>query len=380
MFKQNLASSRPAEQLSKHDAAITVLGAGNGGAALAAFLTTQGYQVVLYELPRFRQNITDLCQQNAIEATGIINGTCKLALVTDDIQAALSTAQVVFVVTHAAAHAELAKISAPFLKNAQTVALCPGYPGGLLEFLSVLNQNGCKANFLPVEFSVLPFPCLRKGMSVEIKGQKEVIMAAAYPSSRTGEALAILRPFFPTLIPAQNILATGLNETNIFIHSVIALFNIGRVEGKQPWKFYAEGCTPAIGKLIEELDAERLMLMRALGLNSESLAFWLKKFYNSQGMTGNDIYQLLTNFPPFQKTAGPQSVMHRYFSEDIAFGLVPLVELGNKLSTPVPLMESLLKLAESLTGINYRATGRTLGKMGLGNLDGPQLRKHLKKI
>ena len=313
MLKQDSTVSRPPEQTQVHATKITVLGAGNGGAALAAFLSTQGHPVTLYELPRFRQNIDELRRRNTIEASGIINGICKLALVTDDIQAALDAAKVVFVVTHAAAHAELAEISAPFLKNGQTIILCPGYPGGLLEFLTVLNKNGCEADFLPVEFSVLPFPCLRKGMSVDIKGQKEVIMVAAYPSSRTKEALDILRPYFPTITPAQNVLATGLNEINIFVHAVTALFNIGRVESGQPWKFYTEGCTPAMGKLIQALDGERLKLMEAIGLDSEPLTIWLKKFYHSQGMAGDDIYQMVTSFPPFQSVLGPQSLMHRFF-------------------------------------------------------------------
>jgi len=60
---------------------VAVIGAGNGGFTMAADLALSGWNIHLYELPRFKENITSLLKEGGIHITGAANtGLAKLNL------------------------------------------------------------------------------------------------------------------------------------------------------------------------------------------------------------------------------------------------------------------------------------------------------------
>ncbi len=60
-------------------------------------------------------------------------------------------------------------------------------------------------------------------------------------------------------------------------------------------------------------------------------------------------------------------VKHWYIAEDIAYGFVPMSQLGEKLGVAMPLMNALIDIASVMNQEDYRKTGRTLETMGLDN-------------
>ena len=46
---------------------IAVIGAGNGGFAMAADLTLSGYEVSLFELPRYETNVVDVREKGGVK-------------------------------------------------------------------------------------------------------------------------------------------------------------------------------------------------------------------------------------------------------------------------------------------------------------------------
>ena len=124
----------------------TVIGAGNGGKAMAAHLALMGKEVTLYN--RTESRIEDIKELGSIRLEsyeGGPHGIGQIKLVTSDMGEALEKADMVMVVVPASAHASIALKAAPHLHDGQVVILHPGRTGGALEFTKVLRDSNCSA-------------------------------------------------------------------------------------------------------------------------------------------------------------------------------------------------------------------------------------------
>lgn len=106
---------------------IAVLGAGNGGQAMAAHLANKGMRVALYN--REDDRLAPIRAKGGIEMTGTLSGFGRLALVTDDIARAIKGARLIMVVVPAFAHGFIATAVAPHLSDGQIVVLHPAGRG-----------------------------------------------------------------------------------------------------------------------------------------------------------------------------------------------------------------------------------------------------------
>ena len=119
-------SPRPVER-------VAVIGAGNGGHAMAAHLSLKGIPVHFYELPQFADNLQPARERGGIELTGVVGeGFARPALITTDIEAALRGCSHIFVVTQALGHEAVAQVCAPHIEEGQTIIIFPG-SGGTLQ-------------------------------------------------------------------------------------------------------------------------------------------------------------------------------------------------------------------------------------------------------
>ena len=152
----------------------------------------------------------------------------------------------------------------------------------------------------------------------------------------------------------------GLNEINIVVHCVNSLLNPSRVDGRAKWLFYREGLSPAIVRFIEAVDAERVELERALGLTPRRLTDMLWQFYGDQGMATPEegLYTQLSTFGSFATVPGPLSWEHRFISEDLRCGIVPMYHLGEQAGVPMPATRAAIELASRITGRDELAIGR----------------------
>lgn len=111
---------------------IAVLGAGNGAHAFAGDLALRGYRVRLYN--KFPHEIVDLQAAGGVTMEGTLEGFGALDLIATEIEPVVASADIIFVVVPAIAHAFMAEQCAPFLRDGQVVLLNPGRTGGALEF------------------------------------------------------------------------------------------------------------------------------------------------------------------------------------------------------------------------------------------------------
>lgn len=344
----------------------TVIGAGHGGKAMAAHLALMGFPVKLYN--RTEDNIRVIQAREGIELISYDEGPHgfgRLELATSDLGEALRDAEVIMVVVPSTAHAQIAKLAAPYLKDGQIVVLNPGRTCGALEFKQVLRQNGCNADVIIAEAETLIYASRSEGPALaRIFRIKESVPLAALPATCTDHVLSVINQAYPQFFNGISVLHTGLNNMGAIFHPALTLLNAGRIESTRgEFQFYIDGVTPSVARLLEALDRERVTVAAALGIRARTALEWLKMAYDA---SGTDLYEAIQNQSGYYGITAPPTLNHRYITEDVPMSLVPIASLGERYGVSVRAMDSIIRLACLIHHTDYWRRGRTVEKLGIG--------------
>ena len=211
---------------------IAVVGGGAGGHAVAAECAWAGHEVTLVEAPEFGSSIGRVRETRTVEVLG--RGPepvpAKLAGASTDIGASIARAEIVFVIVPCFGHEPMAQACAPHLGDGQTVVFM-GEGSGSLVLRKVLRDRGARANVLIGETNTLPYLARMRGPGrVHVIWKKGGTLLAAYPGVRSAELLARLRPIWPYMTAATNVLETTLINFNAIDHVATMICNAGFLE------------------------------------------------------------------------------------------------------------------------------------------------------
>lgn len=347
----------------------TVIGAGNGGKAMAAHLALMGFRVTLYN--RTPDRIMAIKLRSGIDLDsydGGPRGFGRLACVTSDMAEALAEAELVMIVVPSTAHADIAAMAAPHLRDGQIVVLHPGRTCGAIEFDKTLRDKGCHAKVIVAEAETFIYASRSDGPAqARIFRVKEAVPLAALPATCTQIVLEALKPAYPQFIDGINVLHTGLNNMGAIFHPALTLLNAGRIESTNgDFQFYIEGVTPSVARVLEVLDRERVTVASALGIRARTALEWLQLAYNA---VGNDLNEAIHNQTGYYGIKAPATLNHRYITEEVPMSLVPIAALGQRYGVSVRGMDSVIQMACIVHRTDYWRRGRTLDKMGIAQLD-----------
>jgi opine dehydrogenase len=351
---------------------VAVLGAGNGGLALAGHLALKGHYVTLWN--RSAGPVAPVASAGGIRLTLTGSGTrfVRVAQATTDLAAAVGGARLILVAVPASGHADIARLAAPHLRDGQTVLLLPGRTGGALEFRRVLRAARCRAHLLLGEAETFPFAARAVGPGAAvIFGAKALVRAAALPANDTPALLAACRPLLPILKRGSSVLQTGLANLGAILHPVITLHNAERIERGDPFDFYTEGVTAPVAATLAAADAERLRVARAYGVAVRPLRQWVAAAYGHRAAT---IQEAVSGNPAYRGIKAPATLEHRYLLEDVPTGLIPLLELGDAAGLVLPTLRRLVDQARVALGGDPWPRPRTLDLLGLEGLDARAIR------
>ena len=141
-----------------------VLGAGNGGIAIAGHLALKGFPVHLYN--RSGKNIDNVRKTKEISLNGAVKGIGRLRIVSDNMKECMEGANVLLVVIPATGHRDLIKEMVPFLTEDQIIILNPGRCAGALEVYEYLQGYTNLKNVVVAEAQSLIYAC-RAGTDTE---------------------------------------------------------------------------------------------------------------------------------------------------------------------------------------------------------------------
>jgi len=368
---------------------VAVLGGGNGGHAVAANLALNGFRVNFFELPQFAESFEKVLRTREVRIEGIsIDGVAKLNLATTDIGQAIKDAEIIFVITPAFGHKAMAEACAPFVQDGQIILLMPG-SGGSLEFVNIFKQKKVKKEIAFAESCTLPYGARLKGPGhVSVLINAVILPTGVFPSRRTDEVVAKLKQYYPTIMPAKDVLEAAINNPNPIVHPAATLLSATRIEhSRGEFYLYAEGMTPSVARTFESLNEERLSICNALGYKLhhwDNLEF---KNYNLGETEEECRYRILNTSMDAAfgkdgiyagiKMKGPDNLKDRFVTEDVPFGMVLLSTLGDLLEIPTPTHDAVIQLTSVINRTNYWKTGRGMKQLGLSTLDKKGLKKFL---
>jgi opine dehydrogenase len=350
---------------------IAVLGAGNGGCAAAADLTLRGYEVRLFS--RSDKTLLPILKRGGIELVETEQERFAAPyFVSPNIVPVISGTDLIIIAAPAVAHDYLARNIAAHLTDGQDVLLNPGHTGGALHFANLLRLAGCAAKIRLGETVTLTYICrMPQPTRVEIYRRTTRLRCAAFPGRETGGFVSGLKEVFPNIISAENVLETGFSNINAIMHPAGVLGNAGWIEKTAgDFYYYRDGITPAIAAWIEEVDNERLQIVKRLGLKTLSFV----EIFHQAGLTSDgarasgSVYRAISESEPNRTIKSPASLDHRYINEDVGYGLVPMAEIGRLLGIETPVMGALITLASVANHTDYRKEGLTLQRMGLASV------------
>ena len=352
---------------------IAVIGAGNGGQAVSAYLSLMGHEVSLYH---YKKNKVDILnKKGTIELVGEVTGESKLALISDDLAKVMKGAKIIMVITTANSHAILARQMASMLQEGQIVLLNPGRTGGALEFQQVLRVNGHTSKVYIAEAQTLVYACriIEDGL-VNIIGVKDKVLISAVNSKDTAYVLKYVKQLYPCFEAAENVLRTSLENIGAILHPCVLLFNAATIERQTDFWFYRD-MTPAIAEFIAAFDKERLAVGKAYGINLLSVSEWISYAYPKT--QGESLCEKMVNNPAYYAIKSPSTIFTRQLTEDIPTGVMPIMELGKVAGVDVRLMESMVNICSSLLNIDFHKNGRTLKNLGLDNMSKEDILNYL---
>jgi opine dehydrogenase len=355
---------------------VAIIGAGIGGLYLVAELGVAGFKLRLHDIDDSK--LSEIRARGGMDVEGERGGFAAVERITSDLEAAVEGADVIIVVTGGNTQAVVARSLVPLLRNGQVILLIQGNTGGSLIVHRALKDAGCRAEVDVAEMDNYPYSCWRLSPTrIRPIVSKRWLQIATFPGNRIGAVFPRVSPLFPQAVAAPNSLYTGFTNANAMLHVANCVANAGRIESGNSYKFYAEGVTPAVARLYEAINAERVAVAAALGVSVPSLPDWFDRVYGVRGATLVETCQRLTynSDGPYQATSTPKSLDHKFIMEDVPTGLIPMSALSTAAGVGTPAIDTLVEVVRSMTGKDFTAEARTLERLGLGGMDGPRIQQ-----
>jgi opine dehydrogenase len=352
---------------------VAIIGAGIGGVYLVAELGLAGHRLRLHDLDDTR--LADIRAHGGVDVEP--DGFAAVERATTDLAAALDGAEIIIVVTGGNAQPTVARTLVPLLRDGQIVLLIQGNTGGSLVVRRTLNAAGCRADVDVAEMDNYPYSNWRiSATRIRPIVKKRWLQIAAFPGRRIGSVFSRLAPLFPHAVAAPGVIHTGFTNANAMLHVANCVGNAGKIDRGESYRFYAEGVTPSVARLYQAINAERVAVAAAFGASVPTLEDWFDRTY---GVRGADLVEtcglLTTNSDgPYQATGTPKSFDHKYITEDVPVGLMPMSALGVAAAVPTPAIDALITLVRAMTGKDFGAEMRTLDRMGLAGMNASQIR------
>ena len=345
---------------------ITVLGAGAGGTAVAFDCASHGHDVRVFDFEQFPDNIAMIAEQGGINAEGDISGFGPIAYSGHDIDEALQDAELIYVVGPAYSTEPFGAAVAGKLSTGQTVIVSPSSCGGALAFkraagLAVDDESIRVAETSTLHYAVRLTEPGRIRVFLKLKGGN---LLAALPGRHTNDILALIADVYPSMEPAESVLQTSLQNANPIIHPAVSLSNAARIEMTGgDFLFYEEGLSDSVGRLIEALDKERILIGKALGISIlPDPEVGMRQGYMLEANYGSGYREA----PGFRGISAQPQLDHRYINEDVGYGLVFMSKLGQQVGVATPGIDAVIEFASIVMARDYRAEAlRTPESLGI---------------
>lgn len=347
---------------------VGIVGAGAVARGTAAILQQAGHDPMLWspsgESTRGFADGTPLVAQGALQASfrpRVARDAAELAGASDVVMLALP----------GFGHKAVMDAIAPHLRPGQPVIISSHASFGALYLSKLLAARGVRTTIVAWG-TTLVTGTRPSATSVRVNTVRRKVDLAAVPQAAGDDALALCTALFgDRFVLRDGLLAIAVSNLNPQNHLGIGLLNLTRMEHGETWR-QAANVTPAVGRLIEALDLERLAIAGALGVQVRTVGeHFALSFHVPQGGVSEMNQAMHRNgIGGF----GPTTADSRYVTEDVPFGLVATAQLGRLAGVPAPLHEAGIALLSAAYGVDFAVRNDLLPALDFASLSLPGLR------
>lgn len=351
------------------DMRIAILGAGSIAYGVAAFLAEAGHSPSLWS-PSGRSG-KPLSQGEPLTATGALDfvGPVEVAA---SCEAAISDADAVIIAMPANGHRAAIDAALPHLRSGLPVIISSHSSFGALYLSKRLAERQLHLPIIAWGTTLLTARRQPDGHSVVVNTIRQKVDFATLPKSAAQEGHSLCTELFgDRFVERDGLLAIALSNLNPQNHLGIALLNLTRMEKAESWG-QGEHVTPAVGQLIEALDAERLSIAESFGLGVKTVREHFSLSFHVPLASVSEMNQQMHR--EGRGGMGPSSIDSRYIFEDVPFGLLPTVLLGRIVNRPAILHEAGIRIFTASVARNLEADNDLLPELSLDHLAPGELR------
>lgn len=348
---------------------VGILGAGSIAYGCAAYLAKAGHQPVIWSPSGTRT--AKLAEGEKLVTSTAIEGEFDVGVAKNCSEAILST-DVVLIALPAYGHKAVIDAAITHLRTGQPVIISSHTSFGALYLSKLLAAKGLELPIIVWGTTVTTGRQLSP-THVNVATVRQKVDVATVPASAIEEGFALCTKLFgDRFVKRDGMLAISLSNLNPQNHLGIALLNLTRMEKGEVWG-QGENVTPAVGRLIEALDEERLTIATSFGLAVRTVREHFSLSFHVPIGSVSEMNQEMHRHG--RGGFGPTTIESRYILEDAPFGLWPTAMLGRLTGHPAILHESGVALYSAAYGRDLKADNDLLPALGLEYLEPAALKK-----
>lgn len=341
---------------------VGIAGAGAIACGTAAFLARAGHTPVLWSPSGARTRT--LAAGEPLVATGAVEITFR-PRVAGGARELVEGADALLIALPANGHKTVMDALAPHIVPGQCVLISSHASFGALYLSRLLAERGVE---LPIVAWGTTATSGRQTdpTRVRVSTVRGKIDIGTVPRRLAPEGLAACQALFgDRFVERESLMAIALSNLNPQNHMGIALCNLTRMERGEQWS-QGENVTPAVGRLLEALDQERLAIAEALGLKVRTIFEHFHLSFHVPLDTVSNMNQAMHR--EGRGGVGPDTAQSRYVLEDVPFGLAMTARLGRLAGRPAQLHEAGIRIFSALYGQDFMGENDLLEALALEEL------------
>lgn len=394
---------------------IAILGGGAVGKTCAADAKLAGREVRLFDIMPFAETSLRHLDRTGIELDGIQrnlygfkrSGTAKIDLVTTDMAKAVRGAGHIVVAAPAMAHEPFFRQLVPCLEDGQVVSIFTDNYGTMI-LRKLMREMGCTRKVIVGGWSSAPYGTRIETVGgfqfphVGVKYRAITLRGATLPMTDIDDFMEASKslPCIDAVTQGDGpekgntVLDIGFSNINPVIHvpatilGVSTMENWGKIFGdfdKSGYSMYAHALCQSICEVQYKFYGEEIALADEIGVDLPRYSYEsffsrrsvLAQEYMGKDKNGKDNMHLSLELPTTESNTGPNSIHHRYLTEDVPVGCKIYHELGAQYGVKTPVIDSMIVLAGAMHKKDFFAEGYSLKYIGIDGMSKEKLLKYL---
>lgn len=394
-------------------APIAVLGGGAVGKTCAADCKLAGREVRLYS--RSEKSLAYL-DKTGIMLDGIQrnvygferSGRAHLDMYSTNMAEVVKGAKLILLSVPALAHEHYLKTLVPLLEDGMVIhTFTDNYASLLLR--KYMREAGCTKDVIIGGWSSAPYGTRIEKVQgfwtnhVGIKYRAISLRGACLPMSDIDDFMESVK-YLPCMdsvtygdgpVKGDTMMDIGFSNVNPVIHVPASLLGVSSMEnwslvyGNAPdsYSMYSHGLCPSICRVQYQFYKEECAIADAMGIESPYYSYEmffsrrsiLTQEYMGLDENGKDNVVFPLDKPCDEGNTGPNTIDHRYITEDIPVGCKIYHDLGKKFGVPTPIIDSMIVLGGAMHEKSFfENTKYDLDYLGIDHMNKEELLDYMR--